>query len=113
MVEWSHLKTDGDGSGLNYVGTNWAEDKTSIATTIINKYHPIALRQQIHNHPRSPLTPTGLKDKKDADGNVLFKAGTWGDIGIKNIITGKYGNNVAFKIYGLDPISGEYKYKEY
>lgn len=113
MVEWSHLKTDGDGSGLNYVGTNWAEDKTSIATTIINKYHPIALRQQIHNHPRSPVTPTGLKDKKDAVGNVLKKAGTWGDIGIKNIITGKYGNNVVFKIYGLDPISGEYKYKEY
>ena len=113
MVEWSHLKTDGDGSGLNYVGTNWKEDKTSIATTVINKYHPIALRQQIHNHPRSPLTPTGLNDKKDAAGNVLKKAGTWGDIGIKNIVVGKYGNNVVFKIYGLNPISGEYEYKEY
>jgi len=112
-VEWSHLKTGNDESGLNYIGTDWLEHKTSIARRIAN-YYPISiLRSQIHNHPLSTLEPTGLHDKKDKEGKILQKAGTWGDIFVKNITISEYGTDVVFMIYGLDPKTNCYRYNVY
>ena len=89
MIEWTQLMSGEARTGVNYISTSWDRKHNSSTSHVINKYFRdnVILREYIHNHPVDAIgVPSGMHDRVNKTTGLLEKAGTWGDIGVRNNI---------------------------
>lgn len=103
-VEWTQLKTGEGESGANYLSTSWDPKMNTSTQIVLSTYLPpttSVLREYIHSHPLDDPNPSGRHDRINPKTGKHEKAGTWGDVGVKNLYQAKnqYGSGVVFKIY--------------